>query len=313
MKVSIALCTYNGSKYLKKQLDSLKKQTIKADEIVVCDDVSTDTTIEIIKRYENILNIKLFVNEKSLGVTKNFEKAISLCCGDIIFLCDQDDIWEENKVEIMLKSFEQDNNIGICLCNGKLIDENSKQIKNYTLWKAFEIDKINKQNFNAYSLINKYVFTGMATAFRSSLRDYILPISKNSLHDEWIGLIGTYFSKVFFVEDCLLKYRIHGKQQVGINSILSLKEIYVLLQKYTFSDICRELRKVKDLINRFEKFDADEKFINKLRKKEQFFLIRTTKSKFRFFLLFWNLIIGKYKKYTNGGYKTFFRDIFVRK
>ena len=139
MKISIALCTYNGSQYLIDQLESLKKQTIRADEIIVCDDCSADNTIEILEKYKDILNIKLFINNSTIGVTKNFEKAISLCSGDIIFLCDQDDIWESNKIEKMREAFN-DEKIGIAFCNGKIIDTNSKQIKNYTLWDVFGID-----------------------------------------------------------------------------------------------------------------------------------------------------------------------------
>ena len=198
MKISIALCTYNGSKYLIDQLESLKNQTLKADELIVCDDCSTDDTIEILKKYKDILNIKLFINDSNLGVTKNFEKAISLCSGDIIFLCDQDDIWESKKIEKMSKIFD-DKNIGVVLCNGMVIDQNDKQIKNYTLWNSFGIDKIDRKNFNVNALIDKNLFTGMAMAFRSCLKQYILPISKNACHDEWISLICTYKSKIYFL------------------------------------------------------------------------------------------------------------------
>jgi glycosyltransferase involved in cell wall biosynthesis len=98
MKISIALCTYNSSKYLREQLKSLEEQTLKADEVVICDDKSDNDTMQIINEYKDKLNIKLTVNKTNLGVTKNFERAISLCEGDIIFLCDQDDVWNKNKI-----------------------------------------------------------------------------------------------------------------------------------------------------------------------------------------------------------------------
>ena len=151
--------------------------------------------------------LSIFINEVNLGVTKNFEKAISLCTGDIIFLCDQDDIWESDKVEKMSKSFN-DEQIGIAFCNGKLINEENKQIKNCTLWNVFGVDNIDKENFTIDFLINKYIFTGIAMAFRDNLKKYILPISKNAVHDEWIGIIGSYFSKVFFMQKCLVNYKI---------------------------------------------------------------------------------------------------------
>ena len=312
MKISIALCTYNGSKYLTQQLESLKNQTLKADEIIVCDDCSTDNTIEILNKYKDILNIKLFINDLNLGVTKNFEKTISLCSGDIIFLCDQDDIWESNKIEKM-SSFFVDNNVGIVLCNGILIDEKNKQIKNYTLWNSFGIDKINKENFNFEILINKLIFTGIATAFREDFKKYILPISKNTFHDEWIGFICSYKSKVLFLKDNLVRYRIHKNQKVGIIYIKSLYEKYKFVKKYKIADIEKELAKVNDFIERFQQLNADTIFINKLKSKQKLYYYRTTKSKFRLFILLWQLVTRKYHLYTNGKFKTFIRDILTKK
>lgn len=312
MKISIALCTYNGSKYLIDQLESLKNQTLKADELIVCDDCSTDDTIEILKKYKDILNIKLFINDSNLGVTKNFEKAISLCSGDIIFLCDQDDIWESRKIEKMSKIFD-DKNIGVVLCNGMVIDQNDKQIKNYTLWNSFGIDKIDRKNFNVNALIDKNLFTGMAMAFRSCLKQYILPISKNACHDEWISLICTYKSKIYFLEEKLVKYRIHEKQKIGIIYIKSLYEKYKFVEKYRISDIETERDKVHDFIEKFQQLNADKNFIIKLRNKEKLFQYRATKSRFRLFILLWQLIIGKYHLYTNGKFNTFIRDIFTKR
>ena len=312
MKISICLCTYNASKYLTEQLESLKKQTVKADEIIVCDDGSTDNTIEILNKYKDILNIDLFINNLSLGVTKNFEKAVSLCSGDIIFLCDQDDIWENNKIEKMSSAFI-DKNVGLVLCNGILIDEKNKQIKNHTLRNSIGIDKINKENFNFEILTNKLIFTGIAMAFRGDLKKYILPISANAFHDEWIGFICSYNSKVFFLEDNLVRYRIHKNQKVGIIYIKSLYEKYKFVKKYKIADIEKELAKVNDFIEKFKQLNADKNFINKLKNKQKLYYYRTTKCKFRFFVLLWQLIVGKYHLYTNGKFKTFIRDIFTKK
>lgn len=312
MKISVCLCTYNASKYLTEQLESLKNQTVKADEIIVCEDGSTDNTIEILNKYKDILNISLFINNLSLGVTKNFEKAVSLCSGDIIFLCDQDDIWENNKIEKMSSAFI-DKNVGLVLCNGILIDEKNKQIKNYTLWNSFGIDKINKENFNFEILTNKLIFTGIAMAFRGDLKKYILPISANAFHDEWIGFICSYKSKVCFLKDKLVRYRIHKNQKVGIIYIKSLYEKYKFVKKYKIADIEKELAKVNDFIEKFKQLNADKNFINKLKNKQKLYYYRSTKSKFRFFVLLWQLIIGKYHLYTNGKFKTFIRDIFTKK
>src|SRR6476659_477323 len=101
MKISVALCTYNGERFLNEQLESILAQTFPVTEIIVCDDGSTDDTSTMLQQFERrYFNLfKIYVNAENLGVIKNFEKAISLCAGDIIFLADQDDIWEINKVE----------------------------------------------------------------------------------------------------------------------------------------------------------------------------------------------------------------------
>ena len=101
MKVSIALATYNGAKYLKQQLDSFQAQTCLPDELVVCDDCSKDNTVEILEEFKETASFIVIIiqNESNLGYTGNFEKAISLCSGNLIFISDQDDVWFNNKIE----------------------------------------------------------------------------------------------------------------------------------------------------------------------------------------------------------------------
>lgn len=106
-KVSIAMATYNGGKYLREQLDSLYSQTRIPDEVVVCDDNSTDNTVEILEEYKQRKGLRYYVNNSALGVNKNFEKAIRLCTGDYIAICDQDDVWMPQKIEISLKKLQE--------------------------------------------------------------------------------------------------------------------------------------------------------------------------------------------------------------
>ena len=106
--VSIALCTFNGVEFLKKQLDTIINQDYKNLEIIICDDLSKDGTKNILDKYSLEDNrIKLFYNNENLGYIKNFEKAIKNCSGEYIFLSDQDDIWELDKVSKMLNTFKE--------------------------------------------------------------------------------------------------------------------------------------------------------------------------------------------------------------
>jgi glycosyltransferase involved in cell wall biosynthesis len=102
-KISVALTSCNGANYLKEQLESVYAQSLLPDEVIVCDDCSTDNSIEILTEYKEKHNLRYFINDKKLGFVKNFEKAISLCSGDFIALSDQDDVWLPKKIEIITK------------------------------------------------------------------------------------------------------------------------------------------------------------------------------------------------------------------
>ena len=124
MKVSIALATYNGEKYLREQLDSILSQSIQDFELVACDDCSTDSTLKILNEYaEKDFRVKVFTNEKNLGFKKNFEKAIFLCSGDYIALSDQDDIWTENHLQVLLENIGNNDLVG---ANAFLCDEKAQ-------------------------------------------------------------------------------------------------------------------------------------------------------------------------------------------
>ena len=114
--ISIAIATYNGARFLREQLDSLYTQTLLPDEIVVCDDASTDGTVDILKEYHDKYGLQFYVNEHSLGCNRNFFKAISLCHGDYICICDQDDIWLPNKIETVYRKIcSMDNSKPLCV------------------------------------------------------------------------------------------------------------------------------------------------------------------------------------------------------
>ena len=136
MNLSASLLTFNGAAYIKKQLDSMLSQTKKIDEIVICDDGSTDDTIQIIKAYQaqypNIIH--LYQNEKKLGCTKNMEQCLGLTSGDLVFLADQDDIWLPNKVERLCTFFETHPNIDAVFSNAELINASDAVITDMYLW-----------------------------------------------------------------------------------------------------------------------------------------------------------------------------------
>src|ERR1051326_9204347 len=125
MNLSIALCTYNGAVYLKEQLESIAAQTRRPDELVISDDQSTDNTLRVIEEFAPTAGfpVRLSVNESNLGTPKNFEKAISLCRGDVIVLSDQDDVWHPDKLESVERVFESKPQLSLVFSNAELVDE----------------------------------------------------------------------------------------------------------------------------------------------------------------------------------------------
>lgn len=219
--ISVALCTYNGEKFIEEQLDSILNQTVKVDEIVICDDNSTDKTIEIIKQY--IIKfpaiIQLYRNEINLRSVKNFEKAISICSGTIIFLSDQDDVWSIHKVNAYVNYFNQNPNIKVIASNGNYIDEQSKIHEKYSLWDLPEFLKEQNTVIDYFKTITYFanIATGASMAFKKEIVSQILPFPEvnNLHHDEWIATIGSFQSAFVLLNQKHFSYRIHSNQQVG--------------------------------------------------------------------------------------------------
>lgn len=222
MKISVAMCTYNGEKYIKEQLESILNQSLSIDEIVICDDGSNDKTIPIIVQIqlENPTTISLYKNEITLGSTKNFEKAISICTGDYIFLCDQDDIWKTNKTEKIIQHFINNQSIEAVFTNGVLINEKNEKINTHTLWDSvFFIENQLEKPINLFKLIGskRNMVTGATLCIKKETKEFILPFPniKKYYHDEWIAIIIAYRKKLDYITDELISYRIHSGQQIG--------------------------------------------------------------------------------------------------
>jgi glycosyltransferase involved in cell wall biosynthesis len=220
MKISIALCTYNGEEFILEQLDSFLKQTRLPDELIVCDDRSTDKTIEILNKFAESVPfpVRISINEDNLGSTKNFEKAISLCKGDLVFLSDQDDVWDIRKIERIETLFIENTKVGMIFTNAEIVDEklisSDKKLWDFT----FEKEQRSLNFFDV--LIRRNVVTGATMAFRAKFSELFSPIPTdipNIIHDGWISLVIAAKSEVMFINECLIKYRQHPNQQLGID------------------------------------------------------------------------------------------------
>lgn len=214
--ISVAMCTYNGTRFLKEQLDSILSQTLPPDEIVICDDCSTDGTAELAKTLLTKWSGKWQVveNETNLGFRRNFEKAIQLCHGDLIFLSDQDDVWLPKKIEIMTQVLKAHPNIMLAFHDAELVNEKLEKIST-SFWEI--LDFVPQYFFlGDYSqLIARNVVQGTACAFRRILVSHACPFPMNVMHDEWLAMVALSLGDLFPVSEVLIKYRQWGKNAVG--------------------------------------------------------------------------------------------------
>ncbi|WP_419869670.1 glycosyltransferase family 2 protein [Chryseobacterium sp. CT-SW4] len=220
MKTSVALCTYNGERFLRKQLDSILAQTVPVDEIIICDDHSTDGTPAILLDYQKKFPdlFKIYSNDTTLKSVKNFEKAISLCTHDIIFLSDQDDIWLPFKVETFLNIFKDNTDIHVISSSAYLIDDDDEKIEKNTIWNIFDFFKNKNISYNYFEIFNLIgnIATGAHMAIRRSMVSEIHPFPEQHYHhDEWIALVSSRKNSFYFTSEKTAFYRIHELQQVG--------------------------------------------------------------------------------------------------
>lgn len=219
MKISIALAAYNCEKYICKQLDSIVGQTKLPTEVIIIDDCSSDNTFDLClqykKKYSNI-NFTVQKNDKNIGYFNNFSKAINMATGDIIFLSDQDDIWELNKIEKMTYAFNNNDKIKLVACNYDFIDEYDKYICKHEL-------PCNEGILDNARYLKSLALAGATFAFRKELIDdynnAINNISDIKYHDLLLGIIAIKHGSIYLVNKIYNHYRMHDNNAIGVNGI----------------------------------------------------------------------------------------------
>jgi hypothetical protein len=223
MRISIAMTSYNSERFIGEQLESFAKQTRKPDELVVCDDQSTDRTIEILHEFasNSPFSVRIVSNEQRLGVTQNFGQAVQLCTGDLIFLSDHDDYWFPDKLASHESIHQSDPGIGQVISNAEICDQRLNP-RGLTMFSAKNIGTKRLAAINRGSLFDLIIRTprvnGCTMSFSSSLRDVLLPIPTSTLHDVWLSLILSVLTRTHCIEKPLMQYRTHETQLCGIGA-----------------------------------------------------------------------------------------------
>ena len=262
--ISVAIATYNGQEFIKEQLLSILNRTMPVDEIVICDDQSSDDTVKII---QELLcdKIYLYQNEKNLGYKLNFKKALSYCKGDYIFLCDQDDIWLENKVEVMIQIINVNKNIKVLASTYDLIDENNNPIhidinpkfSNKNMYKCkVKTNALVKVPFER--LIVENSFQGCALCLRKQVNEKFQRCFSVDFHHDWlINILASEQNGMYFLNIPLFKYRIHSKNTIGLKGNVTLKSMDHLVSTNTVDARTNTAKNCIETLNKLEELDNE--------------------------------------------------------
>lgn len=215
MKTSVVLTTYNGEKYLLDLLDSLRLQTVEIDEVLICDDCSTDRTVAVLEDYirkNRLMKWRIITNDKNVGWERNFKNGLLNAKYDIVFPCDQDDIWFTTKVEKMLEVFGDDSCI-LVASDYLMIGADSKVIntKGSTLDTRIKLhNNLQRLKFDEhfYSILRP----GCTMAFRKEILDiFRITWGCGTPHDAVLWSVAVLLDGLYLLREPLVYYRRHDK------------------------------------------------------------------------------------------------------
>lgn len=319
LTISIAMCTYNGEKFLQEQLDSFLAQTRLPDELVVCDDGSTDQTTEILENFKDVapFPVRIFINEQRLQFWKNFEKAISLCQEDLIAFSDQDDFWLPEKLKVIAQVFLEYPAAGYVFHDAFIVDE-GMNLLGFSLWDnshfAFNSTKhFYPGEFTSYCLCQPIL--GATLTMSAKLRDYVLPIPNYWAHDTWIPFAGSLIMEVIALPKKLIKYRQHSNQCCGV--AINYWDRYRRAKKAGSSCFKNQIPHWKEALTRLssdKRLGIDQNILNQISDKIEHLEIRGRMNGSiikRIPVIVKEIINKRYHKYSNG-WKSVIRDLLVK-
>ncbi len=224
LTVSVALCTYNSGSYLDAQLESIFDLTPPPWEIVISDDGSTDDTVRRARSFveranETGIRFRVIVGTGGLGVTANFQRAIEACSGELIALCDHDDVWHPDRLSSAVPSFANDNALLFQHGDARLVGAAGEPL-GIGLFEALEVSRDELDGINAGRAFEIYLRRNLATGataiVRRSLVEKALPFPASWVHDEWLATIAAALGRVEVLNRELIDYRQHGANQIGV-------------------------------------------------------------------------------------------------
>ncbi|MCZ2497398.1 glycosyltransferase [Xylophilus sp. Kf1] len=239
LRISVALCTYNGARFVAEQVRSICAQTRLPDQIVLSDDASSDDSVALVRaaltdglraRPDAVLDLQVIRNASPLGVTRNFEQAIRACTGELIVLCDQDDRWHDHRIERMAERFARRPELLLLHSDARMVDSQGAPLGDSLFHalevKPFELTAIHDGR-GVDVFLRRNLVTGATTMLRRELLPMALPIPPEWLHDEWLALVAAAAGTMDVVEAQWIDYRRHQNNQIGARRF-SLREKFRL-------------------------------------------------------------------------------------
>lgn len=218
VKVSVVIATYNGENFIESQLLSIINQSHVVNEIIISDDSSTDDTLKKARCILNKSSIDfLILQNRNKGVVNNFSNALRFVSGDVVFFSDQDDIWMDNKVEVILGIFKNNKDLLLCFSNAILFDDT--KASNF-----FKTDLFQNSGFQNtdlfYSnptsfLLKRSIVTGATMAISKKLLNMALPVGDFWMHDQWFSFFAALNDGIMFTDKKLIYYRQHENNVIG--------------------------------------------------------------------------------------------------
>ena len=322
--ISVALATYNGERFIGEQLESIKSQTLLPTEIVVSDDNSKDRTLEVVAEVldakwcsRNRVTVTVLTNPQALGPGPNFEKAISACTGDYIVLCDQDDLWHPDKVQILWDVLALDDEALMVHSDARLVDAVGHPLGmklSEGIGMSPDERALLASGRSLPAFVKRNLATGATMMVKRELVEIAFPLPRQELHDGWLAISAALIDGVRFVSRELIDYRQHGGNQIGGKPLSATDSLVAILKSWReMAAVLNERnRDLSVLVGRLgARVSPTNREIVRDRIAHNEWRISLPSSRiFRVWPVVWGVLRGRYRRYGRQPHDVL-RDLFM--
>ncbi len=265
--VSVALCTHNGSAYIVEQVTSILAQSVPAAEIVLSDDASSDDTVDLVRAAVDAHNasgasevgLRIMRNTVALGVARNFEQAISATTGEFVALCDQDDVWQPQKLERALAALAVQPAVSLVFSDARMVDADGSAL-GLSLFQTLSMTRRERRLIrrgDAFAaLLGRNLVTGATVVFRRALLPVAEPFPADWIHDEWLAAVAAATGRVLMLDEQLVDYRQHGANQIGAARLSASAKLRRVAEGRAARN-ARLLARASELVDRLERLGGE--------------------------------------------------------